>query len=188
VVVNPLREPGLDAYWVPSIPKSAVFGTRLADEFYQVRNDGDIAFCNAVLKILIERGALDTRFIAEHTTGFEELKQQLAAQRWEDLEASSGLSRVRLEQFAETYMRARTAVFIWSMGLTQHSFGVENVLAVINLALARGMVGREVRRLSHPRPQRCAGRCRGGFGSHFTARRLSHQGGACPSFRAALGI
>ncbi len=143
VVVNPLREPGLDAYWIPSIPKSAVFGTRLADEFYQVRNDGDIAFCNAVLKILIERDALDTSFIAEHTTGFEELRQQLAAQRWEDLEASSGLSRVRLEQFAETYLRARTAVFIWSMGLTQHSFGVENVLAVINLALARGMVGRE---------------------------------------------
>ncbi|MGH9804778.1 MAG: molybdopterin-dependent oxidoreductase, partial [Candidatus Acidiferrales bacterium] len=125
VVVNPLREPGLDAYWIPSIAKSALFGTRLADEFYQVRNDGDVAFCNAVLKIFLERGQLDERFIAEHTAGFEELKQQLAAQRWEDLEASSGLARAELERFADTYARARNAIFIWSMGLTQHRFGVE---------------------------------------------------------------
>ncbi len=142
VVVNPLREPGLDSYWIPSIAKSAVFGTRLADDFYPVRNDGDVAFCNAVLKILIERGQLDDRFIAEHTTGFEELRQQVIGQRWEDLEASSGLARADLERFADTYARARNAVFIWSMGLTQHRFGVENVLAVVNLALARGMVGR----------------------------------------------
>ncbi|MBI2956882.1 MAG: FdhF/YdeP family oxidoreductase [Acidobacteria bacterium] len=142
-VVNPFREPGLESYWVPSIPKSALFGTRLADEFYPVRVGGDIAFLNGVLKVLIERGAIDERFIAAHTTGFEELKRKLAAQTWEELEAASGLPRAAMARLAESYARARTAVFIWSMGLTQHRFGVENVKAVVNLALARGMVGRE---------------------------------------------
>ncbi|MFQ5818344.1 MAG: molybdopterin-dependent oxidoreductase, partial [Terriglobia bacterium] len=141
--VNPFREPGLDNYWVPSIPKSALFGTRLMDDFYPVRVGGDIAFLGGVLKILIERDWLDPRFIAAHTTGFEELKQKLAAQSWEALEASSGLSRQQMAAFAETYARARTTVFIWSMGLTQHRFGVENVKAVVNLALARGMLGRK---------------------------------------------
>jgi molybdopterin-dependent oxidoreductase alpha subunit len=143
VVVNPLREPGLERYWVPSITKSALFGTRLLDEFYPVRVGGDVAFINGVLKILIERDHFDPRFIAEHTTGFEELKQSLAGQSWEALEASSGLPRQQMAQFADTYARARTAVFIWSMGLTQHRFGVENVEAVVNLGLARGIIGRE---------------------------------------------
>ena len=143
VVVNPYREPGLENYWVPSIPKSALFGTRLLDEFYPVRVGGDVAFIHGVLKVLLERDALDTHFIHEHTSGFDELKQKLAAQSWPELEAASGLTRQQMAQFADTYRRARTAVFIWSMGLTQHRFGVENVKAVVNLALARGMIGRE---------------------------------------------
>src|SRR5262249_28742253 len=44
---------------------------------------------------------------------------------------------------ARRYAAAETAVFVWSMGLTQHRFGVDNVTALIDLALARGMVGRE---------------------------------------------
>jgi predicted molibdopterin-dependent oxidoreductase YjgC len=48
-----------------------------------------------------------------------------------------------MERFALAYGRARTAVFVYSMGLTQHEFGVDNVKAVVNLALSRGMLGRE---------------------------------------------
>jgi molybdopterin-dependent oxidoreductase alpha subunit len=48
-----------------------------------------------------------------------------------------------MERFAEQYARARTCVFVYSMGLTQHRFGVDNVKALVNLALARGMLGRE---------------------------------------------
>lgn len=143
VSVNPFREPGLDAYWIPSIPKSALFGTRLVDDYYPVRVGGDVAFINGVLKILLERGQLDEKFIAGHTEGFEELKQALSGQSWEELEKLSGLTRTEMENFAEVYANAKTAVFIWSMGLTQHEFGVENVKAVVNLALARGMIGQE---------------------------------------------
>jgi len=142
VVVNPFREPGLERYWIPSILKSAVFGTRLADEFYQVRVGGDIAFLNGVLKWLLARGWLDHAFIAEHTRGFEELRTAIDAQKWESLETASGVIRDQMLRFAETYAAAKNAVFIWSMGLTQHRFGVENVKAVVNVALARGMLGR----------------------------------------------
>jgi molybdopterin-dependent oxidoreductase alpha subunit len=141
-VVNPFREPGLERYWVPSITKSALFGTRLADEFFQVRVGGDVAFANGVLKWLLARNWLDTKFIAEHTTGFEELRAAIEAQSWEELEAASGVIRDQMLRFAEMYAQAKNVVFIWSMGLTQHSFGVQNVQAVVNLALARGMLGR----------------------------------------------
>jgi molybdopterin-dependent oxidoreductase alpha subunit len=142
LVVNPFRELGLERYWVPSMPESALFGTRIADDFFQVHTGGDVAFVNGVLKILVERGDVDGGFVEAHTRGFGEMLAELHRQRFEDLERASGLRREAMERFAAACGRARTAVFVWSMGLTQHPFGVDNVRAVANLALARGMLGR----------------------------------------------
>lgn len=143
VVINPYREPGLTRYWVPSVPESALFGTELMDEFFQVHTGGDLAFLNGVLKALIEQGALDRSFIAARTEGFDELCQSLAGQAWSDLEKFSGAPRAEMERFAGLLAAARSGIFVWSMGITQHTHGVENVRAIVNLALARGWVGRE---------------------------------------------
>ncbi len=142
-VINPLREPGLERYWVPSVLESALFGTKLTDEFFPIHTGGDIAFINGVLKALMERNAIDEKFVQDHTLGFELLKDELEGQSWDLLEKYSGASRVQMHRFAEMYAKAKSAVFIWSMGITQHVFGVENVRAIVNLALARGMIGRE---------------------------------------------
>jgi molybdopterin-dependent oxidoreductase alpha subunit len=143
VVVNPMREPGLERYWVPSVPISALFGTKMMDDFFQVAVGGDIAFLNGVMKHLVERGWTDSDFIARHTAGFDELSAHVGALAWETLERASGQTQADMLRFAETYARAKTAVFVYSMGLTQHRFGVANVKAVVNTALARGMLGRE---------------------------------------------
>jgi molybdopterin-dependent oxidoreductase alpha subunit len=143
LVVNPMREPGLERYWVPSDLRSALFGTRLMDDFFQVSVGGDIAFMHGTLKHLVERGQCDERFIAQHTSGFDGLTLYLAALSWERLEAASGLSRTDMMRFADALAAARTGVFVYSMGLTQHRFGVDNVKALVNLALARGFLGRE---------------------------------------------
>jgi molybdopterin-dependent oxidoreductase alpha subunit len=143
IVVNPMREYGLERYWVPSVPASALFGTKLMDDFFQVRVGGDVAFINGVLKALIAMDRLDHDFIAAHTTGFDEMKATVRQQTWESLERSSGLPRLDMERFAQIYSQARRAVFVYSMGLTQHEFGVDNVKSIVNLALARGMLGRE---------------------------------------------
>ncbi len=143
VVVNPMREYGLERYWVPSVLTSALFGTKLMDDFFQVRVGGDIAFINGVLKALIAMNRLGHEFIMNHTRGFDDLRAALQEQSWEILEQRSGLARPEMERFAQLYASARSAVFVYSMGLTQHEFGVENVKAIVNLALARGMLGRE---------------------------------------------
>jgi len=64
-VINPLREPGLERYWVPSSPESAVFGTKMTDEFFAPHTGGDVAFLNGVLKVLIEDGGVDERFVRD---------------------------------------------------------------------------------------------------------------------------
>ena len=141
-VINPYREPGLERYWVPSVFESALFGTKLADAFFQIHIGGDLAFLNGVVKALIERNWIDAAFIREHCAGFEELKQALAQQPWELLEKSAGTSRQEMLRFAEMLAKAQSGIFIWSMGVTQHANGVENVKAIINLCLARGFIGR----------------------------------------------
>jgi molybdopterin-dependent oxidoreductase alpha subunit len=141
-LVNPLREPGMERYWVPSTLESALFGTRIADAFFPVRVGGDIAFLNGVLKCLIAKGQIDREFIAAHTKGWEELESLLATQSFDALEEASGLPKQSMEEFAERVARARTAVFVWSMGITMHRHGVDNVKAIVNLCLARGFLGK----------------------------------------------
>ncbi len=142
VVVNPYREPGLERYWIPSIARSAIFGTRFQDDFYPVRPGGDVAFSNGVVKALIEMDAVNGQYIREKTSGWEDLRESIDLLSWPDIEASSGLAKSAIQAFAKTYASVDKAIFIWSMGLTQHPHGVDNVKGVVNMALARGMVGK----------------------------------------------
>lgn len=142
VVVNPFREPALERYWVPSLAGSAMFGTRLMDEFYGVSPGGDIAFLSGTLKALDEAGGFDEAFVAAQTEGAAELRAHLARLTWSEIVAESGVAEADVRAFAATYKAARRAVIVYSMGLTQYTFGVENVKMVVNLALARGMIGR----------------------------------------------
>ncbi|HZS37531.1 MAG TPA: molybdopterin-dependent oxidoreductase, partial [Polyangia bacterium] len=143
VVVNPFREPSLDRYWVPSVASSALFGTALTDEFFAVKPGGDIAFMSGALKALDEAGAWDEKFIAERTRGADELRAHLKTLDWSELADAAGLPESELRRFAALYAGAKTAVLLYSMGLTQYTFGVDNVKMVVNLALARGNLGRE---------------------------------------------
>jgi molybdopterin-dependent oxidoreductase alpha subunit len=141
-VVNPLREPGLDRYWVPSNVESALFGTKMADEFFGVHVGGDVAFFNGVLKQLLADQAVDRDFVRAHTTGFDELVAELDREPFDELERASGASRADMARFARLYASAGSAVLVWSMGITQHEHGTDNVAAIVNLALARGNIGR----------------------------------------------
>src|SRR5437867_7326217 len=142
VVVNPLREPGLEHYWVPSSVESALFGTKMADAFFPIPTGGDLAFVRGALKFLIEEDGVDEAFVREHTVGFDELRARLATTSLDDLAAAAGSTVDELRAFAKTYREARSAVLVWSMGVTQHVCGTESVQGIVDLALARGNVGR----------------------------------------------
>ena len=142
LVVNPYFEPGLKRYWVPSVPKSALFGTPFADDFFSIHIGGDIPFFYGVLKHLIENGWVDREFIAARTAGWDATAAKTSSLSWESLEQGSGLTRTDMYRFAESFGKARSAIIVWSMGITQHSYGSDNVRAIVNLQLAKGNVGR----------------------------------------------
>jgi molybdopterin-dependent oxidoreductase alpha subunit len=142
-VVNPYFEPGLRSYWVPSVPESAVFGTRFADEWFAVDTGGDLAFLLGAFKVLAAEGWVDRGFIDRSTAGYEEAAAHAAKQEWDLLESESGTTREQMRRFAERLRDARNGIFVWSMGLTQHAHGVDTIRALVNVGLARGWVGRE---------------------------------------------
>lgn len=143
VVVNPVREPGLERYWVPSSPWSALFGTDIMDYWFGVAQGGDVAFLYGVLKALVAARGYDWPFVRDHTSNFNALRARLYDLDWSTLELGSGLPRSSMAELATLLRTARTAVFVWSMGITQHSFGSDAVQMILNLALARGFIGRE---------------------------------------------
>lgn len=141
--INSYREPGMERYWVPSVPESALFGTKITDHFFMVNMGGDIAFLNGTIKHMIANGWVDWQFVQQHTTGFQELLTELATQSWDELERQSGTSHEEMLTFAQMLHNAKSAIFVWSMGVTQHTFGESAVQAIVNLALTKGFVGRE---------------------------------------------
>ena len=100
-VVNPMREPGLERYWVPSNVESAMFGTKMTDEFFGVHTGGDVAFLNGVLKVLLAEGGDRPRLRARaHRRASTSCVAELDAESFDDLERQSGATRADMERFA----------------------------------------------------------------------------------------
>jgi molybdopterin-dependent oxidoreductase alpha subunit len=141
-VVNPYREPGLEKYWIPSVPGSALRGTKIADHWFDVHTGGDLAFLLGVMRALIERNGIDGDFVRERTVGFNQMRERLDGVSWDDIQRVSGVSRERIFAFADLLISRPKAVFVWSMGLTQHAHGVDTIKSLVNVGLARGLPGR----------------------------------------------
>jgi molybdopterin-dependent oxidoreductase alpha subunit len=154
VTFNPLRERGLVEFVNPQSPAEMLIKspTRITSQYHQVKTGGDTAAIMGIAKVLFDRdeqalaaGAdpiLDDDFIGEHTHGFEAFKMAVKACDWERVERRSGLTRGALEAAAAVYIHAKSVMFIYGMGLTQHKKGVETVQTMVNLALMRGNIGR----------------------------------------------
>ena len=154
IVVNPMRERGLERFQDPQAPiEMATFGaTPLASTYHQVRVGGDTAVFKGMMKALLEAdatnlgtggdGLLDRAFIAEHTLGFEALVADIALADWPEIEWRSGLSRAAIEGMARLYWQAERVIVCYGMGLTQHRHGTENVQQLVNLLLLRGNIGK----------------------------------------------
>jgi molybdopterin-dependent oxidoreductase alpha subunit len=142
LVVNPLRELGLVRFRVPSDPWSLLFGTRIADLYLQPHVGADVALFRALLKGVVEAGGVDRRFVAAHTAGWDAVRDDLATSTWDELAREAGVERAELDAAVDMILGARRGIVLWAMGLTHHAWGTDAILALGNLALARGWLGR----------------------------------------------
>ena len=142
IVVNPLRELGMEKFRVPSDWRSMLFGSEITDIYLQPHAGSDVALFVAILKGLIERGSIDSTAIARSTEGWEELSAATEAHSWETLIEACGVQRPEIDSAAAAIAGAERGICLWAMGLTHHVNGVENILALSNVALARGWLGK----------------------------------------------
>ena len=142
VVINPVREPGLVNFSVPSQLGSLLFGSKIASQYVQPHIGGDIALLTGIAKVIDARGAADTRFIDNHTEEWAAFRDHVRSVAWGQIHRESGVARDEIERIAKVYAGAQNAVFAWTMGITHHVHGSDNVRAICNLALMRGMIGK----------------------------------------------
>lgn len=143
IVINPAKEKGLVKFSIPSDFRSLLTGgSKIASEYIQVNIGGDIALLKGIAKAVIEAGSQNLQFMKDYTNGYEEYLSDIQEITWETIVSSSGISRKRIQHIAEIYGNSNNAIFSWSMGITHHEHGVENVESIVNLALLRGMIGK----------------------------------------------
>ncbi|MEX1039652.1 MAG: FdhF/YdeP family oxidoreductase [Pirellulaceae bacterium] len=143
IVINPVIETGLVNFKVPSDPISLLFGTKIATLYVQPDIGGDLALLWGVAKRIDEMGAADTDFLANHCENSEAWLAHLRAMPWEEILTKSGVKQAEIDAIATKYAAAKRVVFSWTMGITHHAHGVENVQAIAALAAMRGMIGKE---------------------------------------------
>jgi len=142
IVINPLKELGLQKFRVPSDVWSLLFGSEIASDYIQPHIGGDLALLTGVAKHLLEQGTYDHAFVAQHTDEFSSFVEHVQRVTWDDIVAQSGVDRATIDRLAERYLAAKNVVIGWCMGITHHLHGTQTVQAIANLALLRGMVGR----------------------------------------------
>jgi formate dehydrogenase major subunit len=113
-----------------------------ADLWLGIDVGSDIALANAMAREIIHAGLANMEFIEHATTGFEEFRQTVETYTLERAEQLTGVPADAIRQLAHAYGKADRAMICWTLGITEHHNAVDNVLALINLALLTGHVGR----------------------------------------------
>ncbi len=143
IVINPIKESGLESFSIPSDPRSLLFGSKIASKMIQPHIGGDLALLSGVAKSLLETRKIDYDFVQSHTEGFDVFRAELDRTKWDTIVTQSGVDKSTIEQIAADYAESKNTIFAWAMGVTHHLRGTETVQMIATIALLRGMVGRE---------------------------------------------
>ena len=122
----------------PRVTKTAM----MADVYLPVKPRSDLALINAILRIIIDEELYDERYVAQHTTGFDELRTSLEPYTLEYASELTGLPPEQIRRVAMLYAKAKAAFIGWTMGVNHSTKGTETVNAINNLALITRNIGR----------------------------------------------
>lgn len=105
------------------------------------RNGTDVAWANGLINVIISEDLHDKKFIEERTEGFAALKDLVKEYTPEYVEKITSIPKEKIVEIARIYAKARKAMIVYSMGITQHTTGVDNVKSLANLAMVTGHIG-----------------------------------------------
>jgi len=149
---NPVVNHPVAATWIKNAVKR---GTKLiladprrselarhAAHYLQFKPDTDVALLNAMIHTIIDEGLVAESFIADRTSGFDELRKNAAGHSPEAMAPVCGIPAPTIREVARLYATSGGSMILWGMGISQHIHGTDNARCLIALALMTGQVGR----------------------------------------------
>jgi len=114
----------------------------MADVWLQLKPGSDVALLNGIMHIILRDGLQDKKFIADCTSGFDTVANTISHYPPDVVEQITGVKPALLEQAAHLYAQAERAQIFYTLGITEHCWGTDNVLAIANLAMLTGNIGK----------------------------------------------
>jgi formate dehydrogenase major subunit len=108
----------------------------------QFKADTDVAMLNALIHTIIEEGLTDLDFISRRANNFEALRENVKGYSPEAMEPICGIPAETLREVAREYAKAKGAMILWGMGVSQHVHGTDNARCLIALATVAGQIGK----------------------------------------------
>jgi len=194
-ILRAVREKG--AQLIVADPR-AIDITGFASIHLQLRPGTNIALLNGMIGVILSENLHDEEFIRQRTEGFDALKETVSRYPLDRVADITGVPAEDIRNAARLYAGAERASIIYCMGVTQHASGTNGVMAIANLAMLTGNVGKEGTGVNPLRGQNnVQGACdMGGFPMSFPATsrwRPPRRGakwnppGRCPAFRTSPG-
>ena len=145
--------------------------TKLAKRHLQLRPGSDVWLVNAMLHVILKEGLQNDAYIAEHTEGVEAVAEVVARYTPEEAEKVTGVPAADIVATAREYARERHAAIFYTLGITEHACGVDNIWSLSNLVLMTGHLGYESTGPERaPRPEQRPGPQRRGREPRLPAR------------------
>ena len=149
---NPVVNHPVAATWIKNAVKN---GTKLiiadprrselarhAAHYLQFKPDTDVALLNAMMHTIVHEGLVDAAFIADRTSGYQELASNLEGYSPEAMAPVCGVAAETIRQVARLFATSKGSMILWGMGISQHVHGTDNARCLIALSLITGQVGR----------------------------------------------
>ncbi|HEX3136280.1 MAG TPA: formate dehydrogenase subunit alpha [Casimicrobiaceae bacterium] len=149
---NPVVNHPVAATWIKNAVRN---GTRLiladprrselarhATHYLQFKPDTDVALLNAMMHVIVEEGLVAQSFVADRTSGFEEIRNNVAGFSPEAMAPVCGVPAATIREVARMYAKSRGSMILWGMGISQHVHGTDNARCLIALSMMTGQVGR----------------------------------------------
>ena len=158
--------------------------------FLQHKPGTDVALINGMLNSIISRGWLNKAFVEERTEGFEALAESVREYTPEAVEKITGVPAKDIVEAARLYAQSSSSSILYAMGITQHVTGTNNVLALANLAMVTGQIGKPSSGVNPLRGQNnVQGACdMGGLPNFYTAYQRVDDDAVRQKFEKAWGV
>jgi formate dehydrogenase major subunit len=115
---------------------------RHATHYLQFNPDTDVALLNAMLNVIVEENLVAKSFIADRTSGYEALAENVRKFTPELMAPICGIDANTIREVARLYATSKASIILWGMGISQHVHGTDNARCLIALALSTGQIGK----------------------------------------------